>query len=167
MSSWTWWQCSLKSERERDTRFKFLNNVCRTFCSINQSVVESLQHTATCWNKNKHQLAHQVDLATVMAEMFKIGDRNKDDVLTRLDFLHLNTLGGLLLFSPGRSLWMVCWNIRSHQKFSGSRRSMRSWTQCDWNRSSMKMHTFIVGNTKLNRIIWAHNQPHTIPLEAE
>ena len=27
-----------------------------------------------------------------MAEMFKIGDRNKDDVLTRLDFLHLNTL---------------------------------------------------------------------------
>ena len=25
----------------------------------------------------------QVDLATVMAEMFKIGDRNKDDVLTR------------------------------------------------------------------------------------
>ena len=69
-----------------------MNNVCRTFCSINQSVVESLQHTATCWNKNKHQLAHQVDLATVMAEMFKIGDRNKDDVLTRLDFLHPNTL---------------------------------------------------------------------------
>ena len=76
----------MKSERERDTRFQFLNNVCRTFCSNNQSVVESLQHTATCWNKNKHQLAHQVDLATVMAEMFKIGDRNKDDVLTRLDF---------------------------------------------------------------------------------
>ena len=25
----------------------------------------------------------KVDLATVMAEMFKIGDRNKDDVLTR------------------------------------------------------------------------------------
>ena len=25
----------------------------------------------------------EVDLATVMAEMFKIGDRNKDDVLTR------------------------------------------------------------------------------------
>ena len=88
---------------------KFFNNwlnICNQnlFYQIVSLFSESLQLTATCWNKNKHQLAHQVDLATVMAEMFKIGDRNKDDVLTRLDFLHLNTLGGLLLFSPGRSL---------------------------------------------------------------
>ena len=27
--------------------------------------------------------SYKVDLATVMAEMFKIGDRNNDDVLTR------------------------------------------------------------------------------------
>ena len=30
-----------------------------------------------------HHFLHKVDLATVMAEMFKIGDRNNDDVLTR------------------------------------------------------------------------------------
>jgi len=31
---------------------------------------------------------HKVDLATVMAEMFKIGDRNNDDILTREEFVN-------------------------------------------------------------------------------
>jgi len=31
---------------------------------------------------------HKVDLATVMAEMFKIGDRNNDDLLTREEFVN-------------------------------------------------------------------------------